>query len=138
VIEAFANKKTKNDSRWIHRPFFDWERAKNRHDETTHAGKMYQGFLQMIQTRKATPELGKGSTLFFDTGNKHVLGYIRNKHILILCNFSEQAQAIKQSIISPYLDMPKTMHDILTDRQWAIKQQIALQPYQYIWLRFAE
>ena len=128
----------KEDSRWIHRPFFDWERAKNRHDETTHEGKMYQGFLRMIQTRKATPELGKGSTLFLDTGNKHVFGYIRNKRILILCNFSEQAQVINQSILSSYLGTPKTMHNILTGRQWPINQQIALQPYQYLWLRFAE
>ena len=128
----------KEDSRWVHRPFFDWERAENRHDETTLEGQMYAGFLNMIQTRKATPGLGKGSTLFFDTGNKGVLGFIRNKQILALCNFSEASQSIQKNILSAYLDVPDQMIDLLTKSKWQIKEQITLQPYQYVWLRFTE
>ena len=128
-----ANKK--DDSRWVHRPFFDWERAGKRDDKTTYEGKMYQGMLQMIQTRKATRELGKGQTLFFDTGNSQVFGYIRNQQILILCNFSEQTQVVRRNILSVYLDIPTKMRDLLTDEQGSVKDQINLAPYQYVWLR---
>jgi amylosucrase len=126
----------KDDSRWIHRPFFDWERAEKRHDKTTHEGKIYQGFLQMIQTRKETPQLGNGQTLFIDTNNKHVLGYIRNNRILVLCNFSEHQQTFNKHTLSAYFDVPDTTHDLLTDTQWTMREQIMLEPYQYIWLRF--
>jgi len=125
----------KADSRWVHRPFFDWERAEKRQDATTYEGKMYHGMLQMIQTRKASPKLGKGRTLFLDLDNTHVLGYIRNHQILILCNFSEKVQTINTQNLLAYLDMPETMHDLLTEEQWATDGQITLQPYQYVWLR---
>ena len=124
-----------DDSRWVHRPFFDWERAEKRNDKTTHEGKMYHGMVQMIQTRKTTPELGRGRTLFIDTDNSHVFGFIRNQQILVLCNFSEQPQTIHKSMLSSYLDVPSTMRDLLTDEQWLMGEQITLQPYQYVWLR---
>ncbi len=122
------------DSRWVHRPFFDWERAKKRKDGTRYEGKMYQSMVQMIQTRKATPDLRIGQTLFFDTGNKHVLGYTRNSQILILCNFSEQIQTVSTSTLAANFGIHKAMHDILTDTVWLITEHIDLQPYQYVWL----
>lgn len=127
----------KDDSRWVHRPYFDWERAEKRTDPTTHEGRMYQGFQQMIQTRKSTPELGKGQTLFFDTGNKGVLGYIRNKQILILCNFSESSQTLHRSILSAYADLSDSMTDLLTGDTWTLESEPTLKPYQYVWLKFA-
>lgn len=125
----------KADSRWVHRPTFNWERAENRTDITTIEGRMFTGFQQIIQARKATAEIGKGQTLFFDTGTKHVLGYIRNKQILILCNFTETPQMIHTTIISSYMDIPNTMQDVLTDTKWSMEKQITLEPYQYLWLK---
>lgn len=125
----------KGDSRWVHRPRFNWDTAENRHDETTIAGKMFKGFTNIINTRKSTPELGKGHTQFFDTGNTHVLGYIRSHAILVLCNFSENEQRIHKRIIAAYIDMPDKARDLLTDTDWAIPDQITLAPYQYVWLK---
>ena len=34
----------KEDSRWVHRPTFDWERAEDRTDESTPQGRVFQGF----------------------------------------------------------------------------------------------
>ncbi len=125
----------KADSRWVHRPTFNWERAENRTDVTTIEGSMFTGFQQIIQARKATAEIGKGQTLFFDTGNKHVLGYIRNKQILILCNFTEKPQMVHTTIVSSYMDIPNTMQDVLTDNKWSMEKQITIEPYQYLWLK---
>lgn len=129
------NPDKKEDSRWVHRPTFDWERAEERDDTTTLQGEMFAGFQQMIQTRKSTPELGRGQTLFFDTGNKHVLAYIRNKQILCLCNFSEQPQTIGRGLLAMYVNVSETMQDLLTDQEWTIGDQITLEPYQYVWLK---
>ncbi len=125
----------KEDSRWVHRPEFDWERANDREDGTTVQGQMFAGFQQMIQTRKTTPNIGRGQTLFFDTGNQHVLGYTRNKDILCLYNFSEQSQTVERTLLAMYMALPDAMQDLLTDTQWTLDKQITLEPYQYVWLK---
>ena len=127
----------KGDNRWAHRPYFDWERAEKRLDATTYEGRIYQGFTKMIQVRKSTPALGKGQTLFFDSGNKHIFSYIRNKRILILGNFSEFEQTIHKSLLSVYIDVSGEMTELLTGDQWTLNEEITLQPYQYVWLKFA-
>jgi amylosucrase len=124
----------KEDSRWVHRPFFDWERADERDNPSTIQGRMFGGFQQMIQTRKAIPELGRGQTLFLDTGNKHVLGYVRNTQILCLCNFSEHPQQVDRHLLGVYMTLPDTTRDLLTDSAWALGEHIELAPYQYVWL----
>jgi len=129
------NPDKKEDSRWVHRPTFDWERADDRDDTTTIAGKMYTGFQQMITTRKATEELKSGQTLFFDTSNHHVLGYIRNKEILCLCNFTEQPQTVRRGVLAIYMSLPDTLLDLLTDTEWTIEDEIVLESYQYLWLQ---
>jgi amylosucrase len=125
----------KEDSRWVHRQYFNWKRAEKRQDDNTHEGKMYQSMVRMIQIRKSTPELGAGQTLFFDTDNKHVFGYIRNKQILVLCNFSEEQQVVTKRILSLYFDVSNSLHELLTNTELTIQEEIFLQPYHYIWLK---
>ncbi|MDQ7034138.1 MAG: hypothetical protein Q9P01_04685 [Anaerolineae bacterium] len=62
----------KEDSRWVHRPFFNWERAKKRYDKSTIEGRIFQNLKHMINIRKKTPVMGFGMTTFFPTQNEHV------------------------------------------------------------------
>ncbi len=43
--------KKAHDSRWLHRPFFDWQRAENRHVLGTSEGQVFQTLQQLIQVR---------------------------------------------------------------------------------------
>jgi glycosidase len=116
-----------DDSRWIHRPAFDWVRAERRHDVQTNEGRIFQTIQRLIQLRQQNPALANGTTEFFDTGNEHVLGYVRNGQMLMLANFSETEQPLRW-----------TMHpttDLISGSTFGGVGHVTLQPYQFIWLR---
>jgi amylosucrase len=122
------------DSRWVHRPQFNWQRAELRHDLTTPEGQMYNGLKHLITTRKRTPTLGAGQTLFFDTHNQHVLGFIRNKQVLVLANFSEASQSVSKAVIAAYWQIPAKVVDLVMGVKVEMDEDLRLEPYQFRWL----
>jgi amylosucrase len=124
------------DSRWAHRQKHNWEAAELRHDETTNQGQMYLGLKRMIDVRKMTPLLGPGLSTFFSTQNEHVLAYIRNRAILCLCNFSEHEQIISRTVISAFAPLGDTVYDLINAEKIRIGQDILLEPYQVLWLKY--
>lgn len=130
---SYENDPTKKeDSRWVHRPRFDWERAGNRADTSTPEGRVFQGILHLIQLRKQTPAFANGNTHFFDSGNTHVLSYICDHQILVLANFSEQKQGVPLN-----LNLSVKMIDLISSEEVNTKDEIMLEPYQFLWLRQA-
>lgn len=131
-----------NDSRWVHRPRFNWNRAELREDEATIEGRVFQALLHMIHLRKNTPALGDGDSardvVFFDTQNPHVLGFARNRQILVLANFDDFQQTVKRVVIQAYWPIPEKMIDLITGQIIQINEGIELKPYQYLWLRAEE
>jgi len=119
----------KEDSRWIHRPRFDWQRAENRSDTSSAEGRVFQGLLRLIQIRKQTPAFANGSTHFFDTGSAHVLGYICDQQILVLANFSEQKQAVRLN-----LNLSVKMVNLISGEEVNTRDEVILEPYQFFWL----
>lgn len=124
------------DSRWAHRQKHNWKAAELRHDSDTIQGRMYLGLKHLIDIRKATPELGSGSTIFFSIQNEHVLAYIRSKSILCLCNFSEEAQIISRSILEAYAPLADKVYDVISEKEYVLGQEIVLEPYQFLWLKY--
>lgn len=122
------------DNRWVHRPFFDWERADLRHDTSTPQGEMFTRLTHMIQTRKTTPAIGGDEVRFFDTGNWHVLGYVRSGSVMCLCNFSEHPQPIRRDVLAAHWDAPTKAHNIAKDEPVQIDDTLTLAPYDYLWL----
>lgn len=121
------------DSRWVHRPKTNWEWVEQRHDLATVQGRIYQGLQQMIAIRKAQPAFatrGGVHAKAIDTGNSHVLAYLRphpTAQILVVANFSEEAQEIHIGEFPP-------MHDLLT-REKADPFHLILGAYQVLWLQ---
>jgi amylosucrase len=126
----------KDDSRWVHRPFFKWERAEKRQDASTIAGRMFQGVQRMIAIRKQTAAMGSGISTFFPTQNPHVLGFIRSGQLLVLANFSEQPQMIARDVVAAYSPGFRNVYDLLAAQTIEILPQIELQPYEFRWLLF--
>ncbi|MBC8098755.1 MAG: DUF3459 domain-containing protein [Armatimonadetes bacterium] len=124
-----------NDSRWVHRPKFDWARAdEGRMNPATHQGTVYQGLRHLIALRKRTPALGDGQTLFFDTQNKHVLAYIRSRKVLVLANFSEVPQIITRSVVASYWQIPPALTDLIMGSSVNFERTLTLEAYQFMWL----
>ena len=94
--------KHKNDSRWVHRPAADPQRFAQRLDAESLPGRVYHGFRDLIELRKALPALSGGKLEVFSTQNGSVLGFSRfndSEKVLILVNFSERDHAIPEWVV---------------------------------------
>jgi amylosucrase len=123
-----------DDQRWVHRPRFDWERAALRHDTDTIVGQVFSAIRHMINVRKQTPALADERTLFLDTHNPHVLGFVRNHQVLALANFSEHSQPLRRDVLAAYWNIPDKLADLLTGESFDLSAMFTLEPYQSVWL----
>jgi len=123
-----------NDERWVHRPHFDWERAEDRHATDTPPGFVFNELMQMIAAKKHNPLLRDEHTVFFDNTNPHVLSFVRNRGVLVLANFSEQAQQLRTDWIKFYWPLPEQAVDLITGQAFDLHALFTIQPYQYLWL----
>lgn len=124
-----------DDNRWVHRPYFDWERAEKRHRIGTVENNIFTSLQQLISIRKSTPEFTNDQTVFINTFNKHILAYVRNRSILVLANFSEYAQSVNKNVIHPYWEISSPLRNLVTDNQMEFNDHIELEPYQFMWLK---
>jgi amylosucrase len=126
---AYAAEPAKsNDSRWIHRPAFDWARAEQRHNVATPQGHLFTTLQKLIRIRQNNATFGNGSTQFFDTGNRHVLGFVRHNDLLVLANFSEQEQRVGARW------KPQDFIELVSGKTYPRDDALTLAPYQFLWL----
>jgi glycosidase len=122
------------DSRWVHRPAFDWQRAERRHDAQTVEGRVFQGLLHLIHLRKNNPVFAGGGALFFDTHNAHVLGFVHAPGLLVLANFSDFEQTVSRALLAVYGPVAGPTVDLVSGEPLPAGD-VRLQPYQLMWLR---
>ena len=93
------------DSRWVHRPFSDWDKIARRHDASTLEGKIFAGLQRLIQLRLKNEVFAGQEMQIINTGNPHVLGYVRlqgHQRALLFANFSEAAQTLPGNLLRIY------------------------------------
>ncbi len=123
------------DSRWAHRPAFDWNRAKKRSDESHPAGRVFQTVQRLITVRKSNPVFGKTETRWFYSGNMHVLAFIRGETVLCLFNFSEYPQHVRRQTLASQWTIPAKPLDLAHNEPFYIGAEVVLEPYQFVWLK---
>jgi len=122
------------DSRWLHRPAFDWERAELRRDPDTPSGAIFQGLLRLIQLRQQNLAFSRAETEIIDTGNQHVFGFFSNheRHsVLLLANFTEREQALAARRLRQ-MGMRKTLVDLFAGRSIIATEELNMEPYQFM------
>ncbi len=86
----------REDSRYLHRGDFDWEKAARREEEGTPENRVFSAIRRMEQLRADHAVFDTGAdTWLLDTGNDHVLGigrYYRGEQLLALFNFAGEEQ----------------------------------------------
>ena len=120
------------DSRWVHRPKFDWDMAEDRTDNETISGQIYSGLLKLAQTRRQNLAFTRADTEITDTGNNHVFGYFRHHEgqgVLVLANFSERSQSVPARRLR-LLGLRKTLTDILAGKTVVATRELVMEPYQ--------
>jgi glycosidase len=125
------------DSRWVHRPFADWEKYKRRHDETTMEGKLYSRLRRLIQLRKEIMAFGGAQTEILTLRSKHLFSYVRqlqSERVLAICNFSEQPQIIDGNEIRLH-GLGYHFVDLVSGQPYSTINDLMLEPYQFVWLK---
>ena len=125
-----------SDSRWVHRPPMDWERAAQRHDPATIPGRIFRSLSRLIEVRKQQPAFGAATrTEILSTGNPHLFAYLKAadpSRVLIVCNFSEEDQDIPFDRLPAF--PPDPCHDLVTGRTVEAGKGATLGPYEFLWL----
>lgn len=122
------------DSRWLHRPMFDWDNAAElRKNADAPESRIFQGMLKLVQIRKNNLAFTDSQTEFVDTGNEHVFGYFRShaeQNVLCLANFSEHPQALPATRLRQ-LGLRKTVTDIVAGQMIVATEHLTLAPLQF-------
>lgn len=91
------------DSRWLHRPRMDWDKAARRHDVTTTEGRLFTGLQTIIETRRSTLQLHASiDTDIIDSDNAHVFAYARRHPVgtfVGVYNFTEDTQYLALDVV---------------------------------------
>lgn len=128
------------DSRWIHRPYMNWEQAEERHDEDAVTGRIFQGLCHLIAARKRTRLLHAGTSVTAVwTHNDHVLGILRKGargQLLALANFSEQRQTVRRNRLRE-LHFDGMLMNQLNEQLLPRNEDVCLEPYEVAWLKRA-
>ncbi len=127
------------DSRWLHRPKMDWERAAKRADLGSDEGKIFTSLQKMIQCRKEHPIFASNvECTVFDTQNQGVFGLVKQYHgqkMLILGNFTESQQRVNNRVLREQ-GFCGIGQDLLQGRSVDFHEEtLVVGPYQYLWIQ---
>jgi len=108
------------DTRWIHRPRIDWNRAEERHRQGTVQFQIFSGLKKMIAIRKEIDAFADfNNRELIDGGNDHLFVFNRyhsqrpRDNILVIANFDSEPQGIDTDILH---NAGFTMAEQLTDQ----------------------
>lgn len=129
----------KNEGRWLHRPFFDWNRAHRRHIKGTPEFLVFQSLKKLISIRKEN-EFFDGRSIQYSLPSKDhsILCLVRSyqhQSYFGIFNFSEHPKSfsldqIKDSITS------SNYIDIINGEKYDFSaREIILSPYEHIWIK---
>ena len=88
---------TRDDNRWLHRPYMDWDVAAQRSQQGTLQARIFAGIVRLVSARRNTPQLHAGYQTEVLEVHPHLFAYVRPHPLgalLALYNFSEQTQVL--------------------------------------------
>ncbi len=127
-----------HDSRWLHRPRMDWERAAAAETGGGPEARVLAGVRHILARRAATPELHAGyPTVIADTGQPGLFAFVRQAptgSLVCIFNFTEFWATLRHDWALPH--GARLFHDALSDAEVALDEgRILLPPYARLWLR---
>jgi len=127
-----------HDSRWLHRPFMDWDRVRRAEtNPASAAGRVLHGTRHILAQRKATPQIHGGyPTRILDTGTTTLFAFARiapTGPLVCLFNFTENWQDVPLDWLH---DAGVTQfRDALSDALLSLTNDIySVPPYGRVWI----
>jgi amylosucrase len=98
--DSYLNDESKNDdSRWIHRPKMNWEKAMQRTQPGTVEYSIFNAVKKMISIRKEIPA-------FADRNNRELLN-VDNPHLFVFSRFDQINSSSRVLVIGNFNDEPQ-------------------------------
>lgn len=126
-----------SDSRWVHRPYTDWERVALRESASAVEGRIYGQIHSLVELRKGCAAFAGNDMQVIDAGNGHIFGYVRThagERVLVLANFSENEQAVAANQVRLY-GLGYNFKDLVTGSAFSLTADLNIEPYRFLWLR---
>jgi amylosucrase len=130
------------DSRWVHRPTIDWERAALRNTPGTVEYKIFSALKKMIAVRKEIDAFADfDNRELLDVDNEHLFVFSRanrvtSDYILVVGNFDASPQYLDLgSLSNKSLNRFTEVTDLYSGESPAMfKDQIVVPPFHFYWL----
>ena len=132
------------DTRWMHRPKFDWEKAELRNKPHTIENRLFNALKKMISVRKEIPAFADfNNRELRDSGNPHLFTFCRVNHqhvsdrILIVGNFDAHPQYMELNSLQEIGFMQQhRLYDLYSGEKPAIfKNALVVPPYHFYWIQ---
>ncbi|MEW6120039.1 MAG: amylosucrase [Pseudomonadota bacterium] len=142
-LEYLADPARATDSRWAHRSYFDWNKAKRRHESGTVEQRIFSTLKRMIGLRKETTafaDLDNRKLLSVD--NPNLLVFSRcdplnpRSHVLVIANFNTAVQRLPvESLRQHGHCLDAAMRDLYTGEPLPVRDDaIELPALACLWL----
>jgi amylosucrase len=125
-----------DDSRWVHRLSTDWSAQAAYLRAGSPEQRLFSAVRRLIQLRTSESALNGAALEIFDTGNPHLLGYVRTHgaaRLLVVANFSEYPQMISANTLRLH-GLAYRFRDRISDTLVELQGRLQLAGYQVYWL----
>ena len=132
------------DTRWMHRPTFDWEKAELRNKLNTVENRIFQALKKMIAVRKEVAAFADfNNRELRDTGNPHLFSFCRVNHqhvadrVLVVGNFDARPQHMELDDLQTGFAQPQApLYDLYSgEKPSMFKNALVIPPYRFYWLQ---
>lgn len=132
-----------HDTRWTHRPKFNWEKAELRHQTGTIEQKLFSATKKMIAVRKeisAFSDFNNRDLIHID--NPHLFVFSRfnllsaSRGVLVVVNFDAHPQYLDldDAHVKSVLSYGRIKDLVSGDTPELFKNQLVIPPYHFYWL----
>lgn len=132
-----------NDSRWIHRPIIDWQKAELRNQPGSVEYRIFTALKKLIAVRKEIPAFADfNGREMLDLGNPHLLAYAHLDHrftssrVVVIGNFDAVPQHLdlKQLRHMGYFKLGNIRDLYSGESPPVFNDQLAIPAYGFYWL----
>jgi len=131
------------DSRWLHRPRIDWQKAEKRQQHGSIEQRIFDGLKKMIAVRKSIPAFADyNNRELLESGNPHLFVFMRNDpfkcdgNILVVGNFDHAPQSLTLSELGNRGSFEYgQLQDLYSGESPPLfKDQLVVPPLTFYWL----
>ncbi|MFZ1039907.1 MAG: amylosucrase [Anaerolineales bacterium] len=121
------------DSRWVHRPYVDWNKYEKRSESNSVEGRVYQGLQSLIKLRMGKEAFAGSELEILPTENEHVIAFIRTydgQRAVIFANFSESRQTIPPRVFEQSsIQTKKRLHGM---SEISLPTKLTIEPLDFL------